>query len=115
MVVNNTTIELVQDDITKQDTEAIVNAANSRLIPGGGVDGAINRAAGPELGQAMARAGGCPTGEARITGGYNLHAKHVIHTVGPVYHGKENDAVLLANAYKNSLKLALHLLNFTCN
>lgn len=99
-------LELVKGDITVQDTEAIVNAANSRLIPGGGVDGAIHRAAGPLLQQETSRIGGCPTGEARITKGYNLPVKYVIHTVGPVYHGRKEDSLLLANAYTNSLKLA---------
>ena len=88
-------IEIRQGDITKLDVDAIVNAANTRLLGGGGVDGAIHRAAG------------CPTGEARITGGYNLPARHVIHTVGPVYSGKPQDSRLLANCYLNSLTLAV--------
>ncbi|SFR12882.1 O-acetyl-ADP-ribose deacetylase [Desulfoscipio geothermicus] len=109
--VNNTRILLKRDDITKQDTEAIVNAANSSLLGGGGVDGAIHRAGGPkileECKQIRARQGGCPTGEAVITTGGNLPARYVIHTVGPVWHGgRHGEADLLRNAYKNSLLLA---------
>jgi O-acetyl-ADP-ribose deacetylase (regulator of RNase III) len=99
-------IEIRQGDITKCEVDAIVNAANSTLMGGGGVDGAIHRAAGPELKEECKTLGGCPTGEARITGGYNLPARYVIHTVGPVYSGKEEDARLLSSCYRNSLKLA---------
>ncbi|MBK9711957.1 MAG: O-acetyl-ADP-ribose deacetylase [Kouleothrix sp.] len=104
--VNQSTVELIQGDIVAQDVDAIVNAANSSLRGGGGVDGAIHRAAGPELLAECATLGGCPTGEARITGGYRLKARHVIHTVGPVYHGQPRDAELLASAYRSSLQLA---------
>lgn len=100
-------LQLLVDDITRLRVDAVVNAANTRLAGGGGVDGAIHRAAGPELKKACAEIGGCPTGEARITPGYDLPAKWVIHTVGPVWNGGEKDEpVLLKGCYQSCMKLA---------
>ena len=107
VTIHESVLELIEGNITEQETDAIVNAANSSLLGGGGVDGAIHRAGGPKILEECRKLGGCPTGEARITTGGNLKAEYVIHTVGPVFSGgQRREAELLANAYTNSLCLA---------
>ena len=104
--IGSSTLKIVKGDITAQQVEAIVNAANPQLTPGGGVSGAIHRAAGRELWEECKKLGGCRPGEAKITSGYKL-AKYVIHTVGPIYTGKPEDEITLAECYRNSMKLAM--------
>src|SRR5512147_1990668 len=108
MRVNYTTLELIQADITTLDVDAIVNAANNSLLGGGGVDGAIHRAAGPQLLAECRTLGGCRTGGAKLTAGYSLRARHVIHAVGPVwYGGNQGEDELLASCYRESLRLCV--------
>jgi O-acetyl-ADP-ribose deacetylase (regulator of RNase III) len=108
ITIEGTALELVQGNITEQETDAIVNAANSGLAGGGGVDGAIHRAGGPTIMEQCREFGGCPTGQAVITDGGRLKARFVIHAVGPYYNGgREGEAELLAEAYRNSLALAV--------
>ena len=104
--INNSKLQLVIGDITKQDTDALVNAANKKLAPGGGVAGAIHSAAGLKLWEECAKLGGCETGQAKISGAYNLPNQYVIHTVGPVYSGSAKDPMFLRSCYTNSLGLA---------
>lgn len=109
LTIGRSRLEIVMGDITRQETDAIVNAANSRLTPGGGVSGAIHRAAGAGLREECKKLGGCKTGEAKITKGYNLPARYVIHTVGPVFShaSRERNAELLRKCYESSLGLAI--------
>ena len=104
--IGGSVLELTVGDIVKQETEAVVNAANKQLAPGGGVAGAIHKAAGPGLWEECKKLGGCETGEAKITSGHNLKSKYIIHTVGPVYKNRQSDQINLKKSYLNSLKLA---------
>jgi O-acetyl-ADP-ribose deacetylase len=104
--IKKSLLELKTGDITEERTEAIVNAANKELSPGGGVSGAIHMAAGPDLWEECKTLGGCDTGEAKLSRGYNLRARHVIHTVGPVYSGTATDRVNLENSYRSCLLVA---------
>lgn len=107
VMINNSTLALAEGDITNESTDAIVNAANTRLAGGAGVDGAIHQAGGPSIMEECRKIGGCPTGQAVITTGGNLRAKYVIHTVGPIYQGgNKGEATLLKSAHLESLKLA---------
>jgi O-acetyl-ADP-ribose deacetylase (regulator of RNase III) len=107
VTVNGCRLEVVKGDITKEDVDAIVNAANEALTPGGGVSGAIHRAAGPGLWEECRKVAPCPTGEARMTKGHSLRARHVIHTVGPIFENRPTDAMQLASCYENCLRLAV--------
>lgn len=104
--IGNSVLELVEGDITREEVDAIVNAANDRLLPGGGVCGAIHRAAGPGLARACAEIGYCPTGQVRVTKGFNLKAEYVFHAVGPIYRERPEDAGLLTSCYREALRLA---------